>query len=1460
MSPTTVPSSSTSAMASQNPSQGSAFSTGAAVALGTAVGILTSIVSFLSVCLFQRYRRRRESEQRRAQQPFAAFNTTGLASSWFGSARQCRLLSLHEPPPVAAAPVPWPRNGQLSQKGWRSFFQSVRKAPPPAFKMQRSHARRISAASAIIEAPPAPKFKSDQTYHSFQHIIFNIKTRVWGGGKVDARAKRAKDAKAGHISNSISSYLVVGRLRVLWTMVGMRLFGERLKQAFHGADPRVCLAFWLLGLINNVLYVIILSAALDLVGPSVPKGVVLLADVVPSFITKLLAPYLIHVVPYPARVVVFVFLSAMGMLLISLTPDHANDATVAIKMVGVMLASLSSGGGELTFLGLVHYYGPFSLAAWGSGTGGAGLIGAGAYALATTTLGFSVERTLLASAGLPVVMLVSFFVILPLGPLQPRSRPRGTIGRGVDGDDNEADREETEGLLADDIVPKATFKAGPQHPFGLEFRRNLGRAKALFWPFMFPLLLVYIAEYTINQGVAPTLLFPLKDSPFKHFRAFYPSYNAIYQAGVFISRSSTPFFRTHNLYLPSLLQIGNLVLLTAQALFNFVPSVYIVFVVIFWEGLLGGLVYVNTFAEISDTVPSQAREFSLSATSVSDSGGICIAGFISMAFELWLFAPPPPLALLPVEHLTSLNLRLHPHPHHLAMAQHGHSPPLPRFGALGSPSRALNVGYADAHAQYPIMSISSMLGSEPERTQQPQPQPPPHPPDSLYSRPSPRPHSTVGASMPLGAAISPLYASRPAPSDYRLGTRSPTPDRIGDHLATRPYRSSSGSLMQRPATASSSVYSHNDEAAERARRTSLGGILHRPDSEPAMSSSTTPLPAHLSSIRRPESAAVAAEATASAPPSFGSPKAAPSVEAAARATGSYDTRPPVMSSTVRQVANPTAQHRDSSSRSPELRRSLLNGPEPRSLASLLSIGPERMQRQDSAQSQSSLFGDRLKSRQFSPFAGSVASQAMSTVSAPPDGLARKGSDELSQHRAVLGLAHDSKRGRYSPVPQAVKGAQAQTPVPDAGIKSEHGRVFAGLGGGLGSTSSAPPTSVPVGLSASPFKLGEATRLSEENLMKISRSSSGISKRPRKYDQDIRPESEVGDGKRGPRKKTKYGHSYRVDLENDRAGRSAPLAGLNGFGRAATPSGANSSQNPNAGHRLQHHGPSDPAPLLLPKKTIRVSSIITAAKRFPRRHLGNYIYNPEVSKSDCLKPGFDKFDVSIKPNLLPSFTEADQVNCTYTVRVSRIWLQARERSLICKEAYLWGSGVYTDDSDVVAAAMHSGHISSQPPDNVDKVLLDRVVRLQNAQIDGLVDLPDRPVEPAAGTDAVITLLVLPALERYPASSRFGLSSREWPGCGAKTPHDGVSFAILKVDFVTGGVEGLMLDQARKRLKEQGKPVSKKPHPLSVAHNASNLSEKDSNSNSNSALKDVAALDVGHTPSDWLRQADGGGKDD
>lgn len=394
---------------------------------------------------------------------------------------------------------------------------------------------------------------------------------------------------------------------------------------------------------------IILSAALDLVGPSVPKGVVLLADVFPSFLVKLVIPYLIQAVPYSTRILAVVTISICGMLLVVLTPESRDRGTITVKMLGVSMAAIASGVGELSFLALTHYYGHFSLAAWGSGTGGAGLIGAGLYVLATTTFGLSPHFTLLLSSAFPLVMLVSFFAVLPREPLKAFGSNAGYTAVAADDDAEDTARAAgQEGGDADQSnqyitsptdeppVPHAASMLLTRQSAWANFKTNLRRARALFIPYMVPLLLVYISEYTINQGVAPDLLFPLGRTPFRAYRDFYPTYNAIYQVGVFISRSSTPFVRIHALYTPAVLQFVNLLLLTAHAMFDFLPSVWVVFLVVFWEGLLGGLVYVSTFAEISDNVPKEEREFCLSVTTVSDSAGICIAGFIGMVFEVWL--------------------------------------------------------------------------------------------------------------------------------------------------------------------------------------------------------------------------------------------------------------------------------------------------------------------------------------------------------------------------------------------------------------------------------------------------------------------------------------------------------------------------------------------------------------------------------------------------------------------------------------------------------------------------------------------------------------------------------------------------------------------------------------------------------------------------------------------------------
>jgi hypothetical protein len=560
-----------------------------------------------------------------------------------------------------------------------------------------------------------------------------------------------------------------------------------------------------------------------------------------------------------------------------------------------------------------------------------------------------------------------------------------------------------------------------------------------------------------------------------------------------------------------------------------------------------------------------------------------------------------------------------------------------------------------------------------------------------------------------------------------------------------------------------------DDPADRVRRTSLSGILQRSESAPQRADVNGPV-----RLPRPDSATpISTNGDAFAPRN-------PPVERQPPLGGTYDTRPPPFN--TRPPAPPVRHYekRDTLSHSPEIRRAVPNGLESRNFNGILNDGPsmglaaQTMARQDSIQSQNSAFGDRYRPRPFSPFAPSVTSQA----SMPIDEYGRKGSDELG-HRTIAALANDSRRGRYSPVPQAVQGAQAQTPVPEASQKAEQGRVFAGLGG-LGSG----PTSTPVGLSGSPFK-DVSARLSEENLIKMSRSTSGVAKRSRKFDDDIRAESETGVvGKKG-RKRTKYASSYKPE---------EPL-------RRGTPLSIPVQRNPSTlSHQAITHQRPEAQPAFKPRQTIKILSVINAAKRTKRRHLGTFKYDPILSNRDnSLNSG--KFDVDLKPNMIPSFDQPHQVNCTYSVRVPELWLQEREARLIGQERFLWGTGIYADDSDIVAAAMHSGFLKSMPPEHADRAMLDLISREQNAKIEGLVGVPEQPLVPETGKDAIITCVVLPCLEEYPSSTRYGIKSRKWPEEANGAEHDGVSFAILKVEFVNECIEARRVGRTGKERRER-----------------------------------------------------------
>ncbi|XP_036446224.1 battenin isoform X2 [Colossoma macropomum] len=399
--------------------------------------------------------------------------------------------------------------------------------------------------------------------------------------------------------------------------------------------------FWLLGLCNNFAYVVMLSAAHDILkrqesqNATVPTpapgllqsdsgnssnssrydcnpvstAAVLLADIIPTFLIKLTAPFYIHKVPYGFRVLVCVATAAVSFLVVSFS------ATVWMSILGVIFASVSSGLGELSFLSLTVYFSNNVLSGWGSGTGGAGVAGALLYS-ALTQAGLSPRVTLLIMLLVPAVMMISYFVLLVFPPSFPQWRPREACHRGSQErqpliwDNNDED-------CVQDERAKEDRQTGP-----LTFFNKLHILTGLL-RFIVPLAVVYFAEYFINQGLLELLYF--RNSSLSHAEQ-YRWYQTLYQIGVMISRTSLFCIKIRRIWLLSFLQCVNAVLLLFAVYYQFLPNVWLAFVIILYEGLLGGAAYVNIFYLISKETGDREREFAMAAASVGDSFGIALSG------------------------------------------------------------------------------------------------------------------------------------------------------------------------------------------------------------------------------------------------------------------------------------------------------------------------------------------------------------------------------------------------------------------------------------------------------------------------------------------------------------------------------------------------------------------------------------------------------------------------------------------------------------------------------------------------------------------------------------------------------------------------------------------------------------------------------------------------------------------
>ncbi|PAV71272.1 hypothetical protein WR25_03064 [Diploscapter pachys] len=433
------------------------------------------------------------------------------------------------------------------------------------------------------------------------------------------------------------------------------------KRKWNWILARNIAAYWILGLCNNYGYVIMLSAAEDILDEQHGKptngttkddqcmehienrhcshlstGAVLLADNIPCLIVQTLFPFFMDRFPFGARAFAVILLQAASYFVV------AYSNSIAMSLVGVCLSSFGQGIGEITFLAMSAHYPPSTVGAWSSGTGGAGLIGSFSYALLTEPKmgNLSPKTTLLIQLFIPALYAVAYFLILTSAKTiyAPTFNPKTWIvPSGYYISSSITAVSEVANLDSNDI----TRNSGSDGEYTEQRKLNLFQRLELIVPLiplMAPLAVVYFAEYMINQGLTELIFFNCAKGAHLTQASQYRWYQVLYQLGVFLSRSSIHLFELPLLvilFLP-ILQLANMVFFFFEAVYWFLPSIFIVFGLIVFEGLLGGMSYVNTYNHIHKKVEPDIREFSLSAALMGNSLGINIAAFLAIPLHNWV--------------------------------------------------------------------------------------------------------------------------------------------------------------------------------------------------------------------------------------------------------------------------------------------------------------------------------------------------------------------------------------------------------------------------------------------------------------------------------------------------------------------------------------------------------------------------------------------------------------------------------------------------------------------------------------------------------------------------------------------------------------------------------------------------------------------------------------------------------
>uniref|UniRef100_A0AC34GUL1 Battenin n=1 Tax=Panagrolaimus sp. ES5 TaxID=591445 RepID=A0AC34GUL1_9BILA len=369
----------------------------------------------------------------------------------------------------------------------------------------------------------------------------------------------------------------------------------------------------------------------------ISASAVLLADTIPCVIVELTFPFFMNRIPYGVRHAIVVSCQALSFIIVAFSPN------VIVALIGVVFAAIGAGLGAINCLALSSHFSKTTVSTWSSGTGAAGVVASFAYAAFTEPhlANLSPKVTMLIMLVIPLTYSMAYWAVLnkpntiykcnllnPLTWIVPYSHDDDIFENSVKNLHVVANYDEEEGDVSE--IVKAN-QSGRVVQRKLSLIEKFIVIKSL-WRYMIPVILVYFAQYFINQGLTPLIYFDCSHGFNLSKASQYRWFQVLYQTGTFISRSSVNIIQISMgaLYLMPVLQAFNAIFLTINAIYFFVPHISLIFGIILIEGIIGGLSYVNSLHRMHRNILPDVREFAMSTAGASRTLGIVMSGFIAI--------------------------------------------------------------------------------------------------------------------------------------------------------------------------------------------------------------------------------------------------------------------------------------------------------------------------------------------------------------------------------------------------------------------------------------------------------------------------------------------------------------------------------------------------------------------------------------------------------------------------------------------------------------------------------------------------------------------------------------------------------------------------------------------------------------------------------------------------------------